>query len=41
MFTGIKGIKPLVFLDPGLSCHVRPDDPNDLTVVYKIIERFV
>lgn len=39
-YTGIKGSDPLFKYSKGLENYIQTDDPNDLTLVYKIIDRY-
>ncbi|MEW8682060.1 MAG: hypothetical protein AB2536_09155 [Candidatus Thiodiazotropha endolucinida] len=39
-YTGIKGSDPLFIYSKGLENYIQTDDPNDLTLVYKIIDRY-
>ncbi len=39
MFTGIKGRHPILLMDPKTHALLRDEDPSDLTVVYRLIDR--
>ncbi|MCG7878264.1 MAG: hypothetical protein N0C90_18315 [Candidatus Thiodiazotropha endolucinida] len=40
LYTGIKGSDPLFIYSKGLEKCIQTDAPNDLTLVYKIIDRY-
>jgi predicted AlkP superfamily phosphohydrolase/phosphomutase len=39
MYSGIKGRHPILLMDNKTSALLRDDDPTNLTVVYKLIDR--
>jgi hypothetical protein len=40
MYTGTKGKHPLFIVSSGFNELVKEGDPNDLTLMYKIIRRY-
>ncbi|UHQ54875.1 hypothetical protein [Microbulbifer sp. YPW16] len=39
MHTGTKGSQPLCLVDPATAAHLDKRDPDNLTVVYKLVKR--
>lgn len=40
MYTGVKGSRPLLYASPELSALRRESDPDDLTLAYRLIDRW-
>ncbi len=38
-FTGDKGANPICVVSKNTEAFIRPDDPHDLTLVYRVVER--
>jgi predicted AlkP superfamily phosphohydrolase/phosphomutase len=39
MYTGTKGSYPIMFMDTATAALLNDDDPDDLTVTYRLVER--